>query len=64
MDILPSKTDWRFVFITPPGCEVDVKATSEVENFLEGVKLYSAHLEIEQARRGRIRMYTQYCTVQ
>jgi hypothetical protein len=42
VDILPPKTDWRFVFITPPGCEVDVKATSEVENFLEGVKLYSA----------------------
>jgi hypothetical protein len=64
VDILPPKRDWRFVFITPPGCEVDVKATSEVENFLEGVKLYSAHLEIEQAH-SRVRMYnTQYCMVQ
>jgi hypothetical protein len=39
------------VFITPPGCEVDVKAskaTPEMEKFLEGVTLYSAHLEIER----------------
>lgn len=45
---LPPKTNWRFVFVTPPDCEVDVKATSEVEQSLEGVTLYSAHLEIER----------------
>jgi len=48
LNILPTKTNWRFVFITPPGCEVDVKAVSEeVVTFLEGVTLYSAHLEIK-----------------
>jgi hypothetical protein len=62
VNILPPKTKWRFVFITPPGCKVDVKATPEVEKFLEGVTLYSAHLEIEQAR-GRTWMYMQYCMV-
>jgi hypothetical protein len=46
--MLPPKADWQFVFIIPPGCEVDVKATPEVEKFLEGVTLYSAHLEIER----------------
>jgi hypothetical protein len=47
---IPPKTCWRFVFITPPGCEVDIKATSdEVEHSLEGVTLYSAHLEIEDS---------------
>jgi hypothetical protein len=45
---IPPKTGWRFVYITPPGCEVDVKATSEVEQALGGVTLYSAHLEVEQ----------------
>lgn len=35
----------------PPGCEVGVKATSEVEKFLEGATLYSAHLKI----RGPVR---------
>jgi hypothetical protein len=43
---IPPKAGWRFVFITPPDCEVDVKATSEVEHSLEGVTLYSAHLAI------------------
>ncbi|KAN0123637.1 hypothetical protein V8E52_002969 [Russula decolorans] len=43
-NILPPKANWRFVLITPPGCEVDVKATSEAEKFLQGVTLYSAHL--------------------
>jgi hypothetical protein len=47
-NILPPKPNWRFVFITPPGCEVDVKATSEVEKLLEGVTLYSAHLKVEE----------------
>jgi hypothetical protein len=47
-NILPPKANWRFVFITPPDCEVDVKSTSVVEEFLEGVTLYSAHLEIER----------------
>jgi hypothetical protein len=47
-NVLPPKANWRFVFITPPGCEVDIKAISEVEKFLEGVTLYSAHLEIER----------------
>jgi hypothetical protein len=46
LNILPPKANWRFVFITP-GCEVDVKGTSVVEKFLEGVTLYSAHLEIK-----------------
>ena len=46
-NMLPLKANWQFVFITPPGCEVNVKVTSEVENFLEGVMPYSAHLEIE-----------------
>jgi hypothetical protein len=62
VNILPPKTKWRFVFITPPGCEVDVKATPEVEKFLEGMTLYSAHLEIKQTR-GRASMYMQYCMV-
>jgi hypothetical protein len=48
LNILPPMTNWRFVFITPPGWEVDVKATSEVEAFLEDVKVYLAHLEVEQ----------------
>ena len=39
LDGLRPKENWRFVFITPPGCEV--------EKSLEGVTLYSAHLEIE-----------------
>jgi hypothetical protein len=43
---IPPKAGWRFVFITPPDCEVDVKATSEVEHSLEGVSLYSTHLAI------------------
>ena len=47
LNILPPKANWRFVFITPPGCEVDIKGTSTVEKFLEGVTLYSAHLEIK-----------------
>ena len=51
-NILPPKANWRFVFIIPPDCEVDVKATSEVERFLEGVTLYTAHLEIERRRRN------------
>jgi hypothetical protein len=46
-NMLPRKENWRLVFITPRGCEVNVKATSGVEKFLEGVTLYSAHLEIE-----------------
>jgi hypothetical protein len=49
VNILPPKTNWRFVFISPPGCDVDVKADSAVEKFLEGVTLYSAHLNIEGA---------------
>ena len=49
VNILPPKTNWRFVFITPPDCDVDVKADSEVEKLLGGVTLYSAHLEIEEA---------------
>jgi hypothetical protein len=48
LNILPPKTNWRFVFITPPGCDIDVKATSAVEKFLEGVTLYSAHLKFKQ----------------
>lgn len=44
----PPKENWRFVFVIPPNCEVDVKATSEVEEFLEGVRIYTAHLEIEE----------------
>jgi hypothetical protein len=55
-NILPPKENWRFVFIIPPGCEVDVKATSEVEEFLEGVRLYSAHLEIEEQAAGSMSM--------
>jgi hypothetical protein len=51
MNVLPPKMNWRFVFITPPDCEVDVKATSEVKQSLEGVTLYSAHLEIKQRMR-------------
>ncbi|KAF8506812.1 hypothetical protein F5888DRAFT_1798045 [Russula emetica] len=47
LNILPPKTNWRFVFITPPGCEVDVTVASKAEKFLEGVTLYSAHSEIE-----------------
>jgi hypothetical protein len=43
--ILPPKENWRYVFITPPGCEVDVKSSSETDEFLEGVDVYLAHLE-------------------
>ncbi|KAF8503491.1 hypothetical protein F5888DRAFT_1887108 [Russula emetica] len=50
LNILPPKANWRFVFITPPDCEVDVNANSEVERFLEGVTLYLAHLKIERQR--------------
>jgi hypothetical protein len=49
VNILPPKRIGG-VFITPPGCDVDVKADSEVEKFLGGVTLYSAHLKIEEAR--------------
>ena len=64
VNILPPKTNWRgtstlqlggvmntnlFVFITPPGCDVDVEADSEAEKFLGGATLYSAHLKIEEA---------------
>jgi hypothetical protein len=45
--VLPPKTDWKLVFITPPGCEVDINATSEVDKFLEGVRVYTADLEIK-----------------
>jgi hypothetical protein len=48
LDILPSRESWVFVFITPPGCEVDVKVTTAVDEFLDGVEMYLAHLEIEQ----------------
>jgi hypothetical protein len=50
VDILPPKRNWRFVFVTPPGCEVDIKATPEVENFLQGVTLYLAHLKVEETQ--------------
>jgi hypothetical protein len=33
LDILPPKENWCFVFITPPGCEVNVKATAAAEEF-------------------------------
>ena len=46
LNILPPKENWRFVFITPPGRDVDVEATSAVGEFLEGVTLYSAHLDV------------------
>jgi hypothetical protein len=42
------------VFITPHGCDVNVKADSEVEKFLGGVTLYSAHLKIEEARSAQL----------
>jgi hypothetical protein len=48
LNTLPPKTNWRFAFITPPDCEVDVNAIPGVETFLEGVTLYSAHLEIKK----------------
>jgi hypothetical protein len=51
LNILPPKTNWRIVFVTPPGCEIDVKGTSAVEKLLGGVTLYSAHLEIKQRMR-------------
>jgi hypothetical protein len=47
LNILPPKANWRFVFTTLPGRKIDVEATAEVEKFLEGVTLYSAHVEIE-----------------
>jgi len=53
LDILPPKENWRFVFTTPPGCEVDVKATSTVKEFLNGVDVYLAHLDIEQQQQAR-----------
>ena len=40
--------NWQFMFITPPGCEVEVKASPEVEKSLEGVIMYSADLKIEE----------------
>jgi hypothetical protein len=48
LNTLPTKTNWRFVFIIRPGCEVDVNAIPEVGRFLEGLTVYSAHLEIKQ----------------
>ena len=50
MTILPPKTSCRFVFITPPDYEVDVKPTTEVEQFFGGVTLYPAPLDIDQQR--------------
>lgn len=47
-DLLPPKKNWRFVLITPPDCNIDIKATSEVETFLEGMIMYSAHLQVKQ----------------
>jgi hypothetical protein len=49
---LPPKRNWRFVIITPPDCVVNVKATPEVEKFLEGMTVYTAHLNIEEAPPG------------
>jgi hypothetical protein len=46
LDLLPPRKKWRFVFITPPESNVDVKAIFEVETFLEGVEMFSAHLQI------------------
>jgi hypothetical protein len=67
LNILPPKEDWCFVFITPPDCDVDVKANSAVERSLEGVKMYSAHLEIEQQEELNAgpyrRIYFQIVTV-
>jgi hypothetical protein len=46
LNILPPKGNWRFVFVTPPGWDVDVEVTPAVGEFLEGVTLYSAHLDV------------------
>lgn len=46
LDIFPPKANWRFVFITPPDCSVTAKGNSVVNEFLKGVTLYSAHLEV------------------
>ena len=51
MDLLPPKKYWRFVFISPPGCEVDIHATPAVKESLGGVSLYSTHLSIEQQQK-------------
>ena len=40
----PQKANWRFVFVVPPGHNVNVKATPTVEESLGGVALYLAHL--------------------
>lgn len=45
---LPPKANWRFVFVTPTVCDVDVVATPAVEVFMRGVQLYSAHLNVRQ----------------
>jgi hypothetical protein len=63
VDVLPPKTKWRFVFITPPGCEVDVKVTLEVEKFLDGATLFSAHLKIEEAHGPTIGTFSTCVTV-
>jgi hypothetical protein len=51
---IPPKNNWRFVFITPPGCEVNAKATPEVKEFLDGVGVYLAHLEVEHEEKFHI----------
>jgi hypothetical protein len=50
---IPAKENWIFIFVIPPGSQIDANATLEVKQFLEGVRVYSAHLDVEGRQRTR-----------
>lgn len=45
---LPPKTMWRFVFVVPPRKRIVGQCKSSVGEFLTGVALFSAELDVEQ----------------
>ena len=45
LNSFPPKTNWRFVFVVPPGHNVNASATPTMEESLRGVALYLAHLD-------------------
>lgn len=45
---LPPKTMWRFVFVVPPRKRIVGQCNSSVGEFLTGVTLFSAELDLEQ----------------
>lgn len=45
---LPPKTMWRYVFVVPPGKRIVGQCKSGVAEFLTGVSLFSAELDVEK----------------